>query len=78
MGTTSHVAARSADIAKSTQPTDSSSTTLKQPAPKIKGQSKQCKDKVPEADWEFEAKALDEAEVHYPEKGISHLETGFT
>ena len=34
------------------------------------------KDEGPEAEWEFEVKPLDEAEVHYPEKGISYLETG--
>ena len=41
MGSTSHVSAQSAQVAKFTQPPDSSSTTIpKQPAPKIKGQSK--------------------------------------
>ena len=30
-----------------------------------------------EAEWEFEVKPLEEAEAHYPEKGISYLETGF-
>ena len=29
-----------------------------------------------EAEWEFEVKPLNKAEVHFFEKGISHLKTG--
>ena len=62
VGTTTHAAAQSADIVKFTQPPDSSSTTTpKQPAPKIKGQSKCYKDEGPESRWEFEIKPFDEA-----------------
>ena len=43
IGMTSHVAAQSADSAKFSTPTQSPSTSQKQPAPKIKAQSKQCK-----------------------------------
>ena len=50
MGTTTHMAVQSTDVVKFTKPPDSSSiTTLKQPAPKIKGQSKQCEDEGLEA-----------------------------
>ena len=32
-------------------------------------------DEGPEADWKFEVKPLNAAEVHYPKKGISYLES---
>ena len=76
-GMTSHVSAQSADSAKFSTPAQSPSTTHKLPAPKIKGQSKQCKEEGPEAEWEFEIKPLNEAEVHYPEKGSPILELVF-
>ena len=53
-GMTSCAAAQSADSAKFSTPAQSPSTTHKWPATKIKGSSKQCKDKGPEAEWEFE------------------------
>ena len=66
VGTTTHAAAQSADVAEFAQPPASSSTTApKRPAPRIKGQNKCCKDEGPEAEWEFEIKPLDDAEVHY-------------
>ena len=74
-GTTSHAAAQSDDITKFSIPAKSPSITHKQPAPKIKGQSKQQKDEGPEAEWEFEIEPLNKAEVHYPENGISYLKT---
>ena len=70
---TSHAAAQSADSAKFSTPAQSPSTSHKQPFPKIKGHSKQCKEEGPEVEWEFEIKPLNEAEVYYPEKGISYL-----
>ena len=48
----------------------------KKPAPKIKGQSKQHKEEGPEAEWKFEIKPLNEAEVCYPEKRVSFLDIG--
>ena len=75
-GTTSHVAAQSTGSAKFSTSAQSPSTSHKWPAPKIKGQSKQCREEGPEAGWEFEIKPLNETEVCYLEKGISYLETG--
>ena len=69
-------AAQNADVAEFAQPlTSSFNTAPKQPAPRIKGQSMCHRDEGPEAKWEFEIKPLDETEVHYPEKQISHLKT---
>ena len=73
---TSHAAAQSADSAKFSTPAQHSSASHTQPAPTIKGQSKQCKEEGPEAEWEFEIKPLNEVEVYYLEKGISYLQTG--
>ena len=75
-GLTSHVAAKSADSAKFSTTMQSPSTSQKQPAPKIKGQSKQHKEERPEAELEFGIKPLNEAEVYYPEKRVSYLKMG--
>ena len=69
-GTTSQVAAQSTDSAKFSTPSSSPSTSQKQPAPKIKGQRKQCKEERPDTEWEFEIKPLNEAEVCNPEKSL--------